>query len=130
MMPSADASARGASVALIDADLQYQPEDILRLMRQWGVEQLTRRYGGFALWRLKVDEFPDISISKIRYLEDQKLLPVREMKITVTLDDGSELVVSIDERGRTDLRLWTPTGDLKFPSTDPPLASNRRAMKL
>ena len=34
----------------------------------------------------------------------------------IALDDGSELVVSIDERGRTDLRLWTPTGDLKFPS--------------
>lgn len=48
----------------------------------------------------------------------------------IALDDGSELVVSIDERGRTDLRLWTPTGDLKFPSIDPPLASNRRAMKL
>lgn len=48
----------------------------------------------------------------------------------IALDDGSELVVSIDVRGRTDLRLWKPTGDLKFPSIDPPLASNRRAMKL
>ncbi|GAC1632913.1 MAG: hypothetical protein NVS9B10_27860 [Nevskia sp.] len=27
------------------------PEDVLRLMKQWGMEQLTRRYGGFALWR-------------------------------------------------------------------------------
>ena len=27
------------------------PEDVVKLMKQWGVEQLTRRYGGFALWR-------------------------------------------------------------------------------
>lgn len=30
---------------------QKWPEDVVRLLRQWGVEQLTRRYGGFALWR-------------------------------------------------------------------------------
>ncbi len=27
-----------------------------------------------------------------------------------------ELVVSIDERGDLDLRIWTPSGDLRFPS--------------
>jgi hypothetical protein len=27
------------------------PEDVLKLMKQWGMEQLTRRYGGCSLWR-------------------------------------------------------------------------------
>ncbi len=27
------------------------PEDVLKLIRHWGMEHLTRNYGGFALWR-------------------------------------------------------------------------------
>jgi hypothetical protein len=34
----------------------------------------------------------------------------------ISLDDGSDLVVSIDADGDLDLRRWTQTGDLKFPS--------------
>ena len=35
---------------------------------------------------------------------------------TIPLDDGSDLVVSLDAHGDLDLRRWTPTGDLQFPS--------------
>jgi hypothetical protein len=34
----------------------------------------------------------------------------------ISLDDGNDLVVSVEHRDRVDLRLWTPSGDLKFPS--------------
>jgi hypothetical protein len=35
---------------------------------------------------------------------------------TIPLDDDTDLVVSLDAQGDLDLRRWTQTGDLKFPS--------------
>ena len=40
----------------------------------------------------------------------------RDRLATIALDDGSDLVVSLDANGDLDLRRWTPTGDLKSPS--------------
>jgi hypothetical protein len=40
----------------------------------------------------------------------------RDTIARIALDNGSDLVVSIDADGDLDLRRWTPTGDLKFPS--------------
>jgi len=40
----------------------------------------------------------------------------RDRIAVIELEDGSDLVVSIDQLGRVDVREWTQTGDLKFPS--------------
>jgi hypothetical protein len=35
---------------------------------------------------------------------------------TIPLDDGTDLVVSLTTDGAADVRLWTRTGNPKFPS--------------
>jgi len=40
----------------------------------------------------------------------------RDTIARIPLNDGSEIVVSVDTDGAADLRRWTRTGDLKFPS--------------
>jgi hypothetical protein len=35
---------------------------------------------------------------------------------TIPLNSDADLVVSVDSEGAIDLRIWTPSGDLKFPS--------------
>jgi hypothetical protein len=40
----------------------------------------------------------------------------RERLAVIELDADTDIVVSIDQLGRIDLREWTQTGDLKFPS--------------
>jgi hypothetical protein len=45
-------------------------------------------------------------------------MSTRTRLATIPLDNGSDLVVSLTADGDADVRLWTRTGDLKFPSKD------------
>ena len=40
----------------------------------------------------------------------------RDRLTTIPLDDGSDLVVSVDDLGRIDIREWRLCGYAKFPS--------------
>ena len=44
------------------------------------------------------------------------MTPHHERLATIELDADTDLVITVDAIGRLDLREWTKTGDLKFPS--------------